>query len=256
VAGAVASNGSYQETEYASYTRVNPGEVLTAANSGSTVTLSIATSPKWSDGLPQGNVDLTFAEPTTASCNLTLCGPASNYANSGMACDQDGLMVGGRSYHVTGQNPGSLSVTLVELKVTVPVDASGAFRYWPAQNDVSSDYDAIYGMVVGKSLVIDRSDRNDWQHDPYLGWYPSYIYTCDHEVLTAAATPTPPGGTTGSGNSCAHDVLTSGSRLTSSCSACVAELCRADAYCCSTNWDSTCVSEARAAKQRSSSACH
>jgi hypothetical protein len=42
---------------------------------------------------------------------------------------------------------------------------------------------------------------------------------------------------------CAHDVCLSGVALKSGCSACVTKVCAQDSFCCSTQWDSLCVSE-------------
>jgi len=42
---------------------------------------------------------------------------------------------------------------------------------------------------------------------------------------------------------CAHDKCIAGGKLTSGCDACVTQICAADPYCCSTQWDSQCVSE-------------
>jgi len=50
------------------------------------------------------------------------------------------------------------------------------------------------------------------------------------------------GGTDG-GSSCAHPVCSTGSALTASCSSCAAAVCSHDSYCCTTAWDSICVSE-------------
>jgi hypothetical protein len=48
---------------------------------------------------------------------------------------------------------------------------------------------------------------------------------------------------------CAHDVCSTGVKLVSGCDSstanCVSKVCAADAYCCSDDWDSLCVSEVR-----------
>jgi hypothetical protein len=51
-----------------------------------------------------------------------------------------------------------------------------------------------------------------------------------------ASTPTEAG-------SCDHGVCTTGDALTASCDPCAAQVCAADAYCCTTAWDSICVGE-------------
>ncbi len=43
--------------------------------------------------------------------------------------------------------------------------------------------------------------------------------------------------------SCTHAPCTIGVALTSGCTDCVTQVCNADPYCCSTSWDSLCVSE-------------
>ncbi len=56
-----------------------------------------------------------------------------------------------------------------------------------------------------------------------------------------------PGGCNGGGTTtCDHDPCTAGGALNTSCSSCVSSVCSSDAYCCSNQWDSTCVSEAQA----------
>lgn len=57
-----------------------------------------------------------------------------------------------------------------------------------------------------------------------------------------------PGGSGGGSTpppapTCAHALCSQGARLTASCDPCVATVCTADSYCCSTAWDSLCVRE-------------
>ncbi|KAJ3228919.1 Carboxypeptidase A4 [Chytriomyces hyalinus] len=49
--------------------------------------------------------------------------------------------------------------------------------------------------------------------------------------------------TTKTSATCAHNVCSTGVKLTSSCSACAAAVCAQDSYCCTNSWDSVCVSE-------------
>ncbi len=53
------------------------------------------------------------------------------------------------------------------------------------------------------------------------------------------------GGSGGSGGTatCSHDMCATGGTLKSNCDPCVNQICSADSYCCSTKWDSQCVSE-------------
>ncbi|HEX6836656.1 MAG TPA: hypothetical protein VF334_08790 [Polyangia bacterium] len=46
-------------------------------------------------------------------------------------------------------------------------------------------------------------------------------------------------------SSCAHDECTTGVKLTSSCSQCVSDVCSVDSYCCTTKWDSTCITDVK-----------
>ena len=48
----------------------------------------------------------------------------------------------------------------------------------------------------------------------------------------------------GTGGTCAHEPNVTGAPLASGCSACVAAVCAADARCCSSTWDSLCVTRA------------
>jgi len=51
------------------------------------------------------------------------------------------------------------------------------------------------------------------------------------------------GGGGGGGGTCDHDVCTSGGPLGADCDPCAAAVCEADAYCCATAWDTTCINE-------------
>jgi hypothetical protein len=44
--------------------------------------------------------------------------------------------------------------------------------------------------------------------------------------------------------SCTHDVCEAGTKLAKGCDPCVAQVCAADAYCCSSDWDADCANEA------------
>jgi hypothetical protein len=58
---------------------------------------------------------------------------------------------------------------------------------------------------------------------------------------------TPPGGPPDLAqppvNSCAHDFCTTGAKLKTGCADCVTAVCAQDPVCCSSQWDSICVSE-------------
>ena len=49
-----------------------------------------------------------------------------------------------------------------------------------------------------------------------------------------------------SGGGCSHDECSQGGPLDEACSDCATTVCGADAFCCSTDWDATCVGEAEA----------
>ena len=51
------------------------------------------------------------------------------------------------------------------------------------------------------------------------------------------------GGNGGGSGKCDHDEKTAGTALDPACNACAAKLCPNDSYCCSTEWDATCVGE-------------
>jgi len=52
-----------------------------------------------------------------------------------------------------------------------------------------------------------------------------------------------PGGTCTGGGACSHAICSTGGALTSSCDSCAAQVCAADSFCCTSSWDSQCVSE-------------
>jgi hypothetical protein len=49
----------------------------------------------------------------------------------------------------------------------------------------------------------------------------------------------------GTGGTCSHEPWVTGAALADGCSACVAAVCAADSYCCTTSWDSICVNKAK-----------
>ncbi|HEX8113084.1 MAG TPA: S53 family peptidase [Kofleriaceae bacterium] len=51
------------------------------------------------------------------------------------------------------------------------------------------------------------------------------------------------GGGGGGGNTCAHSLCNQGTKLTSSCDSCAAQICAADSFCCNNKWDGQCVGE-------------
>jgi|GEM_PF-589473 len=51
------------------------------------------------------------------------------------------------------------------------------------------------------------------------------------------------GGTDSGGASCAHAICATGAKLVKTCDPCVTQVCAQDAFCCSSSWDSACVSE-------------
>jgi hypothetical protein len=64
--------------------------------------------------------------------------------------------------------------------------------------------------------------------------------TCSGGVCSSTMTSTaPPQG------SCSHSLCSSGTSLTTSCSACAKSVCAGDSYCCNTSksWDAQCVTE-------------
>ncbi len=49
--------------------------------------------------------------------------------------------------------------------------------------------------------------------------------------------------TCGTGSTCSHSICTAGKKLTKTCDTCAGDICAEDSYCCTTKWDSQCVSE-------------
>lgn len=67
----------------------------------------------------------------------------------------------------------------------------------------------------------------------------------DIASVTAAWTAVGVGSGGGGGGACTHDKCSTGTALASGCNSVVTSVCAADPYCCSTSWDSVCVSENR-----------
>jgi hypothetical protein len=63
------------------------------------------------------------------------------------------------------------------------------------------------------------------------------------ETETATVNWTIAGGGGGGGGSCSHALCTTGTKLTSSCDSCAAQICTKDSWCCTHSWDSACVAE-------------
>jgi len=72
---------------------------------------------------------------------------------------------------------------------------------------------------------------------------PSGLGTPNGTALAALGSGTGGGSGSGGGDTCSHTDCTVGVSLTASCDACSAEICTADPYCCTSSWDSICVSE-------------
>jgi hypothetical protein len=68
-------------------------------------------------------------------------------------------------------------------------------------------------------------------------------------TFACADDPSPPRATAEqrleavAGPACEHAVCAAGAKLVAACDPCATQLCAADPYCCSTEWDATCVGE-------------
>ncbi len=65
-------------------------------------------------------------------------------------------------------------------------------------------------------------------------------------VTEAKDTKTYPSCQSACGAGCAHDPCAAGGKLVKGCSNCTTAVCGKDTYCCDTEWDATCVGEAKA----------
>jgi len=65
-----------------------------------------------------------------------------------------------------------------------------------------------------------------------------------------------PGGSTGGSGNCNHPPTSAGDALDPSCGTCENTICSYDSYCCDTEWDSQCVSEAASDCGGGGGACH
>lgn len=62
-------------------------------------------------------------------------------------------------------------------------------------------------------------------------------------ACTQESEPPPPASQAQRLDGCAHPICAVGESLAPACDPCAATVCAADPYCCSDNWDATCVGE-------------
>jgi hypothetical protein len=77
-------------------------------------------------------------------------------------------------------------------------------------------------------------------YDPYCcnnSWDSICVQTAEDMCVAC-------GGGGGGGGSCVHDECDEGAALNSGCSSCASIVCGSDPYCCNTDWDAQCVTEA------------
>lgn len=96
--------------------------------------------------------------------------------------------------------------------------------------------------TIAGAVLVDLLYGKNKDHSLHFQCLP---VAAGYGVCIPCANPTKAcGGTTsGGGGTCDHDVCTTGGPLDPSCGTCAAEVCKNDAFCCTTNWDSTCKSE-------------
>lgn len=114
------------------------------------------------------------------------------------------------------------------------------------------------------SIQLDPLLSQLFKDDPYLGaagiFLLNLLYGDDAEhalhfqclpvaagygACVPCANPTQACGQSSGGpgtGTCDHDVCSTGGPLNSTCGACAAEVCKNDAFCCNSSWDSLCVS--------------
>jgi hypothetical protein len=104
---------------------------------------------------------------------------------------------------------------------------------------------------IAGALLLDLLYGNNAQHNLYFYCQP---VAAGYGVCAPCANPTQACGQSGgggsgggapSGGSCTHSPCATGAKLSASCDGCAATVCSYDAYCCSTEWDNICVSEAK-----------
>ncbi len=71
----------------------------------------------------------------------------------------------------------------------------------------------------------------------------SWDSVCVGEVASVCAESCTGGGGGGGGSTCTHAICSTGTKLKSGCDTCATDICSQDSYCCTTKWDSQCVSE-------------
>ncbi|MBL8954393.1 MAG: hypothetical protein JNK82_26685 [Myxococcaceae bacterium] len=127
--------------------------------------------------------------------------------------------------------------------------ADGTLRCWGYNgygalgtgNTTNTVYASATPVLAGRAVAVSA------------GWYHTAVLLDDGRVQTfgyngfgelgdnTTTTRLSPVLTTDSG--CAHAVTVTGAALVSGCNQVATAVCAADAYCCATSWDATCVSE-------------
>lgn len=115
-------------------------------------------------------------------------------------------------------------------------------------DDVAGEMFGALG-ALGSALLLDlifgpNEHQINMYCSPVAGDYgvcapcPGLIYECG---VGGGSTG---GGDPGGSGSCDHDACETGTAMDGSCDPCAADVCAIDEYCCTTEWDQTCVNEA------------
>ncbi|TPX77968.1 hypothetical protein CcCBS67573_g00747 [Chytriomyces confervae] len=155
--------------------------------------------------------------------------------------------------------PGSTDSTLIPKAFKYPVDGQmpfwtsyssrGARPSFPTEWNIDasdfylegvslSDPMSVYNQILAKGIFASppvKTTTTTTAAAPSSSTSTTSTLT-KTKTTTTSAKPSP-------SNTCSHSVCSTGGKLVSACSSCVAAVCAKDSYCCDTRWDSTCVSE-------------
>jgi hypothetical protein len=103
--------------------------------------------------------------------------------------------------------------------------------------------------VTGTALVAacDPCTKSLCALDPYC-CQAAWDTTCVGEVKSIcgqSCSAPPPVAADAGASSCVHSTCATGVALSSTCESCATSLCAQDPYCCTVQWDATCVGEVK-----------
>jgi len=195
---------------------VNPGSLTTAAGASSTSSISIAGSGGFA-----GTVALTASGlPAGASSSFSPASVASG-GTSTLTLSAGTATPGTYSVTVTGTSGGITHSATVTWTISTGTTAGCSHSICLTGGALAASCDPCATKICATDSFCCSS---------------SWDSQCTGEVDSICAESC-------SRITCAHSACTTGGALSSTCDTCVNTICTQDSFCCTSSWDSACVSE-------------